>query len=115
MIPDQGDIVLVPVPFTDLSSQKRRPVIVVSNNDYHHATIDFVAVALTSQPTVSQYGFTIVSADLVEGLLNRPSQVRADKIYTLAQSIIVQRFGRADNVVLDRIRTLLNSLTACAP
>ena len=30
--PEQGDILLVPIPFTDLSSQKRRPVIVISND-----------------------------------------------------------------------------------
>jgi mRNA interferase MazF len=35
-MPDQGDIVLIPVPFTDLSSQKRRPVIVISNDVYKH-------------------------------------------------------------------------------
>ncbi len=33
-MPKQGDIVLVPVPFTDLSTQKRRPVIIISNDDY---------------------------------------------------------------------------------
>jgi len=31
-MPDQGDILLIPVPFTDLSSQKKRPVVVISNN-----------------------------------------------------------------------------------
>jgi len=34
-MPDQGEIVLIPIPFTDLSSQKRRPVIVISNNAYN--------------------------------------------------------------------------------
>jgi mRNA interferase MazF len=33
--PEQGDILLIPIPFTDLSSQKRRPVIVISNNEYN--------------------------------------------------------------------------------
>jgi mRNA interferase MazF len=34
-MPEQGDILLVPIPFTDLSSQKRRPVIVISNDAYN--------------------------------------------------------------------------------
>ena len=34
-MPEQGDIVPIPVPFTDLSAQKRRPVIVVSNDVYN--------------------------------------------------------------------------------
>ncbi len=29
-MPEQGDILLIPIPFTDLSSHKRRPVIVIS-------------------------------------------------------------------------------------
>lgn len=31
-MPKQGDILLIPIPFTDLSSHKRRPVIVISND-----------------------------------------------------------------------------------
>jgi mRNA interferase MazF len=114
-MPAQGDIVLVPVPFTDLSAQKRRPVVVVSNNDYHRTTADFVAVALTSSPQPTPYGFLITTADLSAGVLKRPSQVRADKVYTLAQAIIVQRFGRVGDPVLDRIRLLLQTLVAPTP
>ena len=44
-MPEQGDILLVPIPFTDLSSQKRRPVIVISNNSYNQKTNDIVVVA----------------------------------------------------------------------
>jgi mRNA interferase MazF len=114
-MPDQGDVVLVPVPFTNLSSHKRRPVIVISNNAYHRSTADFVAVALTSNPQPAAYGFLITTADLASGVLKRPSQVRADKVYTLAQSIVVRRFGSVRVGVLDRIRDLLRDLFAAKP
>src|SRR2546425_10505824 len=80
-MPEQGDIVLIPIPFTDLSSQKRRPVIVISNNDYNRKTEDVVVVAMTSNPESTDYSFSISSSDLSNGKLNRPSKVRVDKLY----------------------------------
>jgi mRNA-degrading endonuclease toxin of MazEF toxin-antitoxin module len=41
-MPSQGDIVLIPIPFTDLSSRKRRPVIVISNDEYNRTAPDVV-------------------------------------------------------------------------
>ncbi len=164
-MPEQGDIVLIPIPFTDLSSHKRWPVIVISNNEYNRETSDIVVVAMTSNPITVEYGFTItsssensphpvaerlpspkpvlseaeglgeglgeraatsppfsfivavpqagsVSSDLDIGTLNRPSKVRVDKIYTLAQAISIKTFGRVNNNVLDRIQDLLQQLTA---
>ncbi len=109
-MPSQGDIVLVPVPFTDLSSTRRRPVIVLSNDAYNSTTADMVVVAMTSNPAPSPYSFMIATVDLVSGKLNRPGKVRVDKIYTLSQGIAVKVFGRVANAVLDRIRQVLADL-----
>ena len=111
-MPEQGDILLIPIPFTDLSSQKRRPVIVISNDAYNRSTADIVVVAMTSNPIRADYSFTITSPDLAQGTLNRPGRVRVDKIYTLSQSIVVKTFGRVNSNVLDRIRGTLQDLTA---
>jgi mRNA interferase MazF len=111
-MPEQGDIVLIPIPFTDLSSHKRRPVIVISNDTYNRKTIDIVVVAMTSNPEAGDYSFTITYSDLEQGQLNHPGQVRADKIYTLSQSIVVKTFGRVNSQVLDRIRDIMQGLTA---
>lgn len=109
-MPEQGDILLVPIPFSDLSSQKRRPVIVISNNTYNQKTTDLVVVAMTSNPETVDYSFTIASSDLEKGALNHPGKVRVDKIYTISQSIITKRFGRVNDEVLNRIRKELQAL-----
>ena len=111
-MPDQGDIVLIPIPFTDLSSQKRRPVIVISNDGYNQATPDILVVAMTSNPTLTPYSFTITSADLTRGSLNRPGTVRVDKLYVLEQTLIVKTFGHVNTRILNRIRSILRELTA---
>ena len=110
-MPEQGDLVLVPVPFTDLSSQKRRPVIIISNDAYNRSTSDVIVVAMTSSPGAAPYSFRITSADLVEGALNRPGTVRVDKIYTLAQKNIVKKFGKVSPQVVQQIRQTLETLT----
>lgn len=114
-MPEQGDIVPIPIPFTDLSSQKRRPVIVISNSAYNQKTADIVVVAMTSNPAPSDYSFTITSSDLDRGALNRPSTVHVDKIYTLSQSIVVKAFGRVNETTVERIRQILRDLTAKTP
>jgi mRNA interferase MazF len=111
----QGDIVLVPIPFTDLSSQKRRPVIVVSNNQYHRSTGDMLVVAMTSNPAAAPYSFAITSSDLESGNLNRPGTVRVDKLFTLSQGLVAKVFGRVNTAVLGRIRAVLEDLVSAKP
>jgi mRNA interferase MazF len=105
---EQGNIVLIPVPFTDLSSSKRRPVIVLSSDEYHKRSTDMIVVAMTSNPAQTPYSFTISNADLAKGSLNRPGTIRADKIYTLSQSIAVRVFGKVKPETVERVIMLLN-------
>jgi mRNA interferase MazF len=114
MMVEQGEIVLIPIPFTDLSSHKRRPVIVISNDVYNRATNDMIVVAMTSNPSpvAADYGFVIQNLDLSRGRLNHPGTVRVDKIYTLSQSLIVSKFGQIDVKTFNRINDILGKLVA---
>ena len=109
-MPRQGDIVLVPIPFSDMSSAKRRPVIVISGDSYQTSTTDMVVVAMTSNLAPTPYSFVLNQEDLVAGTLKHASRVRVDKIYSLAQSIAIKTFGHVTDATLDRIRMLLTDL-----
>ena len=50
----RGDIVLVPFPFTDLTSSKKRPALVISPDSFNSQQQDLVVVAITSQLTDSK-------------------------------------------------------------
>jgi mRNA interferase MazF len=45
----QGDVVLVPFPFTDLSAIKQRPALVLSPERLNNVRTDLVVAAITSQ------------------------------------------------------------------
>jgi mRNA interferase MazF len=90
-------------------------VIVISRNAYPQSTTDMLVVAMTSNPAPVLYSFTITNADMVLGQLNRPGQVRVDKIYTLAQTLAVRHFGRVSPTIIERIRAFLQDLTEIQP
>jgi len=55
----QGDIVLVPFPFSNLSSAKIRPVLVISNNVYNQKYLDVVVCGITSNLQATDYSIFI--------------------------------------------------------
>jgi mRNA interferase MazF len=109
--PEQGDIVLIEVPFSDLATAKRRPVIVISNDRHNRAQSDMLVVSLSTQTSSGNpYSFEITQADLASGTLNQPTRVRVDKVYTLLQRRVLRIFGKVNDATLDRIRQLLADL-----
>jgi mRNA interferase MazF len=51
-----GDVLLVPFPFTDQSTTKRRPAVVVSSAAYHRERPDLIILAISSQARPAAFG-----------------------------------------------------------
>lgn len=84
-----GDVVMLPFPFSDLSSTKRRLVPLLTPPDEQS---DFLACPITSQPGWT-HARPLSPSDLAEGILPRPSWIRTDKVVTLHTDLIIKRFG----------------------
>lgn len=84
------EIVMLPFPFTDLSSMKKRSVLVITPTDNRG---DMLVAQITSKNGYLD-AVQLVESDVFEGLLPKTSYVRSTKIMTVNQSIIVGRFGR---------------------
>ena len=104
----RGEIVLVPVPFSNLTYTKKRPVLVVSNTAHNLASPDMIVVAITSN--IIQNGIVIEASDLTVGVLPKKSLIRCEKIYTLEQSIVVKRFGVLSDDVLLKVANEIHNL-----
>lgn len=106
----QGDLVLVPVPFSDLSSNKSRPVIVVSNSSYNRKTEDIVVVAMTSVLKDEDYSVSMTSNSMEDGKLPLPSRVKCDKIYLLHSKLVQKKFGTVKSEKYVEIQNQILSL-----
>lgn len=94
------DIILVPFPFTNLKSVKKRPALVISPEKYN-AGPDLIIMFVTSK--ISSFGkpgdHKIV--EWKKSGLPKPSMVRM-KFATIEKSIIVKKLG--EMVELDRLK-----------
>jgi len=85
-----GDLVLIPFPFSDLQSAKKRPVLVLTASDRH---ADFIGLAITSVEQRSA-AIQIDPTHLVQGTLPKSCWIRFDKVFTLSESSIVKTFEK---------------------
>ena len=90
MMPERGDLLLVPFPFSDLSATKRRPVLALTAPDSYG---DFIALPVTSRAQ-TEHGLPIAGTDLVSGSLPAASWIRTNRIVTLNVSLIVKTVGQ---------------------
>lgn len=89
---DKGEVVLVPFPFSDQTTTKKRPAVVISSTLYNQHSSDIVIMAITSQ-TAKIYG---IGEGLIKdwqsaGLL-KPSSIKP-AISTIEKQLVLKRLG----------------------
>jgi len=90
-----GDIVLVPFPFTDQSTIKKRPAVIISSDEYNRNRPDIILMAVTSQMRSADfYGDLPVKQWQQAGLL-KPSVVKPI-CTTIEKRLILKTLGRLD-------------------
>ena len=100
----QGEVILVPFPFTDLTSVKTRPALVVGKPG---GGKDIIVAAITSKK--SKFAVEIDDEDLASGALPVKSYVMCGKIVTLEKSIVRKKVANLKSGVLKKILTKVRS------
>lgn len=90
-----GDLVLVPFPFTDQSTSKKRPAVVVSSRAYHRDRPDYIIMAVTSRARSSPTLGEVIVRDWQSAGLLKPSVIRP-VIATIERGLVLRRLGRLD-------------------
>jgi mRNA interferase MazF len=101
-----GDVLLVPFIFTDQTTSKKRPAIVISSNDYNSARPDLIVIGVSSQvnnPLL--YGEIEIKEWQSAGLL-KVSVVKS-VITTIEQNLVIRYLGRLQNSDRDSLEHLL--------
>jgi len=110
----RGDVVLVAFPFTDLSTTKVRPALVVSTDSFHQSGVDAILVGITSQISKERTptDFLLSLEDQQQAGLPKRSLVRLGKIVTLDRRLIRKKLGHIpDPTLIQLTRKLFQVLS----
>jgi len=101
----QGEIVIVPFPFSDLSGIKQRPVLVLSKNTDNERVEDIIICGITANIKTSRYSVIIQNENLIGGKIPKPSRVKVDKLFTISQDIVKKKLGRIDKETFEKVKS----------
>lgn len=104
------DVVVVPFPFTDQNTEKRRPALVLSDNDsFNQETENCVLAMITSEKNPS-WPLDSKIGSLKKAGLSSPSKVRM-KLFTLDTRLIIKKIGalsaKDQKIVTENLNNLL--------
>lgn len=97
--PSEGAVVLIRFPFSDLSSSKLRPAIVLASVGRD----DWILCQVTSNPYADSTAIKITDDDFETGSLQRVSYARPGKLFTANSSLMEAEAGRLNGTAFKNI------------
>jgi mRNA interferase MazF len=101
-----GDVVLVPFPFTDQTTTKKRPAVIVSSKDYQRERSDLVLIAVTSQVNAANNFCEIKITDWKNAGLIKPSIIKP-VLTTIEKGLVIKKLGKLQEIGRQELQNLL--------
>ncbi len=107
-----GQVILIPFPFTDLSTHKQRPALVISSRRFNRTHSDLIVIALTSQlsqpPSNDEY--LLSEIEQREAGLPKESMIKLGKIVTLDQRLVRRSLGQLPSTSIATVIAGINEI-----
>lgn len=107
---EQGEIILIPFPFTNLKASKKRPVLVLSTSEINQKLADFISCGITSNIQNMEHSILIDKNDLESGYLPKPSRIKTNVIFTLEKSSAIKSLGKIKEDIFRKVKEELFKL-----
>lgn len=100
----QGDVVMVPFPFSDQSSKKNRPSVIISKNNNR----DLIVAKISSVLNNDENCFAINNL-CIDFNIDRESEVRTNSILTIEKKIVIKKLGSIKSkemgLILEKVKS----------
>ncbi len=105
------DVVVVPFPFTDQNTEKKRPALVLSDHENFNALTENCVLAMITSAKNPDWPLDALIGSLKKAGLPAPSKVRM-KLFTLDSRLIIKKTGglaaKDQKAVKESLQKLMN-------
>ena len=99
----EGEVVVLPFPFSNFATRKRRPALIVAAPQGR----DFIAAQITSRPRVDPNAIPITAADFATGNIHKSSYIRPTILFTIDPDEVLYRVGTVTSTKMQEVTNRL--------
>ncbi len=100
---NQREIILIPFPYFDLSGNKKRPALILSNKEYNIKNNNLICCMMSSSTNNLNRGIVLENNNLEFGKLPKKTAVMPSKLFTPDKKIIIKSFGKIEKTKSEEI------------